>query len=75
MRTPRLRVLALAAALLLGLTACGGQDDDTRTDGGAAAADAPGQFPVTIKHALGTTVVPDKPKRVATVNWANDEVP
>ncbi|MEU0448472.1 iron-siderophore ABC transporter substrate-binding protein [Streptomyces tendae] len=75
MRTPRLRVLALAAALLLGLTACGGQDDDSKADGAAAAADASGQFPVTIEHALGTTVVPDKPKRVATVNWANDEVP
>ncbi len=73
MRTPRLRVLALAAALLVGLTACGGQDDETKAD--AAGADAPGQFPVTIKHALGTTVIPDKPKRVATVNWANDEVP
>ncbi|MFD7972411.1 iron-siderophore ABC transporter substrate-binding protein [Streptomyces clavifer] len=74
MRTPRLRTLALAAALLIGLTACGGTDD---TDDSAAGADAKnsGQFPVTVKHALGTTVVPSKPKRVATVNWANEEVP
>lgn len=74
MRTPRLRVLALAAALLFGLTACGGQDD-TQDDSAAAGADGSGRFPVSIKHALGTTVIPDKPKRVATVNWANDEVP
>lgn len=74
MRTPRLRTLALAAALLIGLTACGGTDG---TDDNAAGADAKnsGQFPVTVKHALGTTVVPSKPKRVATVNWANEEVP
>ncbi|RFU86118.1 iron-siderophore ABC transporter substrate-binding protein [Streptomyces triticagri] len=72
MRTPRLRVLALAAALLFGLTACGSQDDDKS---GAKTAGASGSFPVTIKHALGTTTVPEKPKRVATVNWANDEVP
>ncbi|MEV7304526.1 iron-siderophore ABC transporter substrate-binding protein [Streptomyces clavifer] len=74
MRTPRLRTLALAAALLIGLTACGGTDG---TDDNAAGADAKnsGQFPVTAKHALGTTVVPSKPKRVATVNWANEEVP
>ncbi|MGW4728609.1 iron-siderophore ABC transporter substrate-binding protein [Streptomyces shenzhenensis] len=76
MTTPRLRALALAAALLLGLTACGGESDDK--DGGNAAkagSDSSSQFPVTIKHALGTTVIPAKPKRVATVNWANDEVP
>ncbi|MGW8630440.1 iron-siderophore ABC transporter substrate-binding protein [Streptomyces sp. NPDC055793] len=74
MRTPRLRVLALAAALLFGLTACGGQED-TKDDSAAAGTDGSGRFPVSIKHALGTTVIPDKPKRVATVNWANDEVP
>ncbi|WND34062.1 iron-siderophore ABC transporter substrate-binding protein [Streptomyces sp. BB1-1-1] len=73
MRTPRLRVLALAAALLFGLTACGGQDGD-QDDSGAAGADGSG-FPVTVRHALGTTVIDSEPKRVATVNWANEEVP
>ncbi|MFD7713189.1 iron-siderophore ABC transporter substrate-binding protein [Streptomyces sp. NPDC059786] len=74
MRTPRLRALALAAALLFGLTACGGESGD-KDDSSAAAAGADGQFPVTIKHALGTTEIPAKPQRVATVNWANEEVP
>ena len=32
-------------------------------------------FPVTVEHALGTTVIPAKPVRVATVAWANHEVP
>lgn len=32
-------------------------------------------YPITIKHALGTTVIAKKPLRVATVNWANHEVP
>lgn len=32
-------------------------------------------FPVTIKHALGTTIITEKPERVATVAWANHEVP
>ncbi|OWU84202.1 ABC transporter substrate-binding protein [Oceanicola sp. 22II-s10i] len=32
-------------------------------------------FPVTIEHALGTTVIPARPERVATVAWANHEVP
>lgn len=37
-----------------------------------AAADAGG---ITIEHALGTTTLPDTIERVATVNWANHEVP
>lgn len=32
-------------------------------------------YPITIKHALGTTTVPKKPERVVTVAWANHEVP
>jgi iron complex transport system substrate-binding protein len=30
---------------------------------------------VTIRHAFGETVIETKPQRVATVNWANHEVP
>ncbi|MBS7544179.1 iron-siderophore ABC transporter substrate-binding protein [Ancylobacter oerskovii] len=32
-------------------------------------------YPVVIKHALGTTTIARKPERVATVAWANHEVP
>lgn len=32
-------------------------------------------FPVTIDHAFGTTTIEHKPERVATVAWANHEVP
>lgn len=32
-------------------------------------------FPVTIDHAFGQTVIDAKPERVATVAWANHEVP
>ncbi len=37
----------------------------------ASAAD----FPVTVEHAFGTTTIPARPERVATVAWANHEVP
>lgn len=39
---------------------------------------APGgaqEFPVTVEHAFGTTTVPARPERVASVAWANHEVP
>ena len=32
-------------------------------------------FPVTVEHAYGSTTIPAKPERVATVAWSNHEVP
>ncbi|MFI8306107.1 iron-siderophore ABC transporter substrate-binding protein [Streptomyces sp. NPDC085927] len=77
MRSTRLRLLTATAALFT-LAACGtsSSEDDTK-DGGqkGSASSSAEEFPVTIKHALGTTTIPGKPERVATVNWANHEVP
>ena len=42
---------------------------------GSAMAGEATTYPIVIKHALGTTVIPKKPERVATVAWANHEVP
>ena len=41
----------------------------------AAVAEENTDFPLVIEHALGTTTIPRKPERVATVSWANHEVP
>jgi iron complex transport system substrate-binding protein len=40
-----------------------------------AAAGENTSYPITIRHALGTTTITKKPERVATVAWANHEVP
>ena len=40
-----------------------------------AVAEETAPYPVTIKHAFGTTTIAKKPERVATVAWANHEVP
>ena len=40
-----------------------------------SAAGEESSYPITIKHALGTTTIARKPERVATVAWANHEVP
>ncbi len=32
-------------------------------------------YPITIEHAFGKTIISKKPERVATVAWANHEVP
>lgn len=59
----KLHQLAPLAALLLNMTAS------------QTAADEVARFPLEIKHALGTTTIAEKPRRVATVAWANHEVP
>ncbi|MEW1963013.1 iron-siderophore ABC transporter substrate-binding protein [Microbacterium sp. NPDC077644] len=76
MRTSRLLALGAAAALALSLAACSStaptSTDDTAAGSNPASADA---FPVTVEHVYGETTITEKPERVATVAWANHEVP
>lgn len=72
---PRTRTaLALAAAAALLLTGCatGAADAGSGVSVNPASDDA---FPVTIEHVYGETVIETKPERIATVAWANHEVP
>lgn len=74
MRTSRILAIGAAAALAVGLSACASSaPESTSTVGGnPASADA---FPVTVEHAHGETKITEKPERIATVAWANHEVP
>lgn len=66
---------ALAAALLL--SACGTPTTDQATAPPDTSVENQSQeaFPVTISHAFGETTIPKAPQRVATVGFANHEVP
>ncbi len=64
-----------SAAALMAVTACGTSPDATAPTGGTAAAPAGATYPITIEHVYGETVIEAKPERVATVAWANHEVP
>lgn len=70
--TRSVRALAISAALAttLVISACSSPDSSADADSGDGSWE-----PVTIEHALGTTTIDKKPERVATVNWANHEVP
>jgi len=69
-RASRLVALSTAALLAGGLAACSSSAADERADAGSD------DFtPITIEHAFGTTTIESQPERVATVNWANHEVP
>lgn len=74
-RRPRLSALLVTAVLsALALTAC--STDSTETaDTEAAAPATDGSFPVTVEHAYGETTLDAEPERVASVAWANHEVP
>jgi iron complex transport system substrate-binding protein len=70
----RLRgLVAAAAVVLMSLTACSTGPAGGGSEGGSSAA-ATDQFPVTIEHAFGETVIEAQPERVATVSWVNSDV-
>lgn len=74
MRTSRLLAFGAAAVLAVGLAACSSNaPESTASAGGNPASDD--AFPVTIEHVYGETTIEKKPERVATVAWANHEVP
>src|SRR5699024_6624000 len=66
--------LLIASTVALVMSACGSTTDGGTADGTSAAGSSE-NFPVVIEHALGTTTIPEQPERVATVAWANHEVP
>ncbi|QBI56018.1 iron-siderophore ABC transporter substrate-binding protein [Streptomonospora litoralis] len=72
-RVSRLVALATAALLTVPLAACSSSPSAQQTGGSGSGAD--GWTTVTVEHAFGTTTIDAEPERVATVNWANHEVP
>jgi iron complex transport system substrate-binding protein len=62
-----MRLFRFAVLAVLALLWTGGH--------GTALAAESAAYPITIEHAFGNTVIAKKPERVATVAWANHEVP
>ncbi|MFI1018382.1 iron-siderophore ABC transporter substrate-binding protein [Streptomyces sp. NPDC020965] len=68
------RAAGLAVAAALVLTGCGTSASGSDGDGKDAKAGSSAAFPVSIKHAHGTTEITAKPKRVVAVSWMNQDI-
>ncbi|GAA3648048.1 iron-siderophore ABC transporter substrate-binding protein [Microbacterium marinilacus] len=68
--------IALLAAIALTASACSAPADPGASETSAAAdgGQASGTFPLTVEHALGETVIPEKPERVVTLSWMNHDI-
>ncbi|TSB47225.1 ABC transporter substrate-binding protein [Alkalicoccobacillus porphyridii] len=73
-QTSLMKVLFGSALATVTLAACGGQtstvDDNTQT----ASQEIESGYPIVIEHAFGETVLEEKPERVATIQWGNQDV-
>ena len=73
--TKSLLMLVMAALFALILGACSSNKDaDDKTADKESGASNDTQYPIEIKHALGTTTIEKKPERVATIAWGNQDV-
>ncbi len=83
------KALFIPFALTIALVGCSNQPSNNSTaapsasaaaTNAAASTEAPASpetataYPITIKHALGETVIESKPERVVTIQWANHDV-
>lgn len=74
----RLRLLALAVTVgalgALSLTGCATGSTDSAADAGTTTTQAQADaFPVTIKHAFGSTTITKAPTRVVTLGWSDQD--
>ncbi|MFV0352993.1 MAG: ABC transporter substrate-binding protein [Oscillospiraceae bacterium] len=81
MRFKKLGSLLLATMLSLSAVACSGAQSSSSApaqDSSAVSSVAQGteqEYPIVIQHAFGETVIEEKPERVATIAWANQDTP
>lgn len=71
MRISRIASIGAVAALAVGLAACSSSTPES-TDDADTTGDA--DFPITVTHALGETVITEQPERVTTIGWGNHDV-
>lgn len=67
-----LHMFLFVSVFMLVLAGCGSNTEEPATTGENE--ESAEGYPIIIKHALGETVIEEKPERVATVGWSNQDV-
>lgn len=69
--------ICLSMALAFSLVGCQAASDTSTKDTQAttSTADSATEYPITIQHAFGETVITEKPERVVTISWGNQDTP
>jgi len=67
--------LTLTIFVVIALVGCSSQSstEETEENESATETDSNSEYPITIEHALGETVIESKPERVATIQWGNQD--
>lgn len=78
-QTGSLKLALFSTTMLLALAACSSDDANNSEDNGTADSGTPdtqedAEYPIVIEHAFGEAVIEEKPERVATVAWGNQDV-
>ncbi|MEN0649316.1 iron-siderophore ABC transporter substrate-binding protein [Caldifermentibacillus hisashii] len=74
-------ITVLFAVLMLILAGCSNQQSSSTSTSDESnhkettSQEEDSEYPMTIKHAFGETVVEKKPKRVVTIQWGNQDIP
>lgn len=78
-RLPIILMLLLSVMVALSLVGCSSksapESDETKTDSKKTdSKTADSEYPITIQHAFGETVIKSKPERVVTIQWGNQDI-
>ena len=64
-----------AALMMVVVVGCSSKETEEATNNGdTKTEDTAKGYPITIKHAFGETVIEEKPERVASIAWSNQDV-
>ncbi|WP_449538613.1 iron-siderophore ABC transporter substrate-binding protein [Ferdinandcohnia sp. Marseille-Q9671] len=69
-------LLTVTIISILAIAGCSSQtsNNEEKEKESAASTETNSTYPITIKHALGETVIESKPERVVTIQWGNHDV-
>ena len=71
-------IISIAMLSVIVLTGCSSTETPANTQEPAPQVEQTetlSEYPITIKHAFGETVLESKPEKIATISWGNQDVP